>query len=399
MRRTTLLLALIAALFLILSSQMVLAQVSPAQGTVMSPLSTLGIPGVPRTPLLVFVPAEGMQPATPTGETPASVACIYGVTKKTAGCPQNGTVLPKGGAKAIALIEWGKNSTMKNDLKTFSTTFGLPAPNITEVCADGSCPSNDGTGWDIETALDVQWAHAMAPKAKLYVVEGANDLFGAEQKASQLVAKAGGGEISNSWVTSTSDEDPNEKQYDKYFKASTIVYFAASGDWGGHALYPSASPFVVSAGGSTIVRDGSGNFTGESCWGESGGGLSHYESRPGYQDVIKKLVGSHRGTPDLTAVADPASGVAVYNSTYCGGWCEVGGTSAASPILAGIVNSAGSFFKTSTAQLKKIYGEYADPTEYKNYFRDITTGNNGNQAKKGWDMCTGVGSPKSMKGE
>ncbi len=399
MRRTTLMLAMITALLLFGMTKMATAQASPAKGTVVAPLSTLGIQGVPRTPLLVFIPEEGARPDIPGGETPASIACIYGVTKKTKGCPRNGTVLPNGGAKAIAVIEWGKNSTMVNDLKTFSSTFGLPAPDVTEVCADSSCPSNDGTGWDIETALDVQWAHAMAPKAKLFVVEGANDLFGAEQKASQLVAKAGGGEISNSWVTSTSSEDPNEKQYDKYFKQQTIVYFAASGDWGGHALYPSASPFVVSAGGSTILRDGSGNFTGERCWSDSGGGLSQYESRPSYQDVIKKLVSTHRGTPDITADADPASGVAVYNGTYCGGWCLVGVTSAASPILAGIVNAGGSFLKTTKAELTKVYNEYNDPSKYKQYFRDITTGSNGNPAKKGWDMCTGVGSPKTSKGQ
>jgi len=398
MKRSILLLLLFAVVFLLVS-QLASAQVSPAKGTVVAPLSTLGLPGVPQTPLLIFIPEGGAQPSIPGGETPASIACIYGVVKKTTGCPKNGTVLPNGGTNAIALIEWGANSTMKGDLQTFSSVFGLPAPDVTEVCASGSCPSNNDTGWDVETALDVQWAHAMAPNAKLYVVESANAMFDAEQKASQLVAAAGGGEISNSWVMSTTSEPPDEQQYDKYFKANTIVYFAASGDWGGHALYPSASPFVVSAGGTTILRNGNGNFTGESCWSDSGGGLSGEEPRPSYQKVIKKLVSNHRGTPDIAADADPSSGVAVYNSTYCGGWCQVGGTSAASPILAGIVNSAGGFAQTTNAELTKVYTEYGNPTEYKKLFRDITTGNNGNPAKKGWDMCTGVGTPKGLKGE
>jgi len=398
MQRSILLLTIIATVLFLIVTPLSPAQAPAGKGSLLSPPSSLGIPGVPRTPLFIFVSEEGPQPTIPSGETPASIACIYGVTQKTPGCPQNGTVLPSGGTNAIAVIEWGKNSTMKNDLKNFSSTFGLPAPNVTEVCADSSCPSNDQSGWDVETALDVQWAHAMAPNAQLFVVEGSNDLWNAEVKAGQLVSAAGGGEISNSWVTSTSSEDPNEKQWDKYFKTPTIVYFAASGDWGGHALYPSASPFVVSAGGTTVERS-NGKFTGESCWSSSGGGLSKYEPRPSYQKVIKKIVGSHRGTPDMSAVADPYSGVAVYNSTYCGGWCVVGGTSAASPILAGIVNAAGSFMGTTKAELTKVYTEYGDKTEYKKLFRDITTGSNGNQAKKGWDMCTGVGSPKNLSGE
>lgn len=246
--------------------------------------------------------------------------------------------------------------------------------------------------------MDIQWAHAMAPYAELYVVETGVDLMAPVAKAGQLVAAAGGGEVSNSWIY-FDGEPPNEKQYDKYFQTQTVVYFAAAGDWGAWPGYPSVSPFVVSAGGTTIHRDGSGNFTGESCWSDSGGGLSSQEPRPSYQNVIKKLVGSHRGTPDLAAVADPYSGVAVYSSTACGGWCVGGGTSAASPILAGIVNVAGGFAATTNAELTKVYKEYGNPKQYRKLFRDITTGDNGDPATKGWDMCTGVGAPKNLKGE
>jgi len=397
MPRSVVFLAITAAVILTVS-QIAPAQESPARGTVVVPPSTQGLPGLPRTTLLFFIPEGGPQPLIPQGETPASIACIYGVTKKTQGCPKDGTVIPTGGSKAIAVTEWGSNSTMKSDLETFSSTFGLPAPDVTEVCTESSCPRNDGTGWDGETAMDVQWAHAMAPYAKLYVVETGTDLMAAVAKAEQLVAAAGGGEVSNSWDY-FDGEPPYEKQYDKYFQTQTVVYFAAAGDWGAWPTYPSVSPFVVSAGGTTIHRDGSGNFTGESCWSDSGGGLSSQEPRPSYQNVIKKLVGSHRGTPDLAAVADPYSGVAFYNTTYCEGWCVGGGTSAASPILAGIVNAAGGFAATTNAELTKVYKEYGNPKQYKKLFRDITTGDNGDPATKGWDMCTGVGAPKNLKGE
>jgi len=401
MRRGFVLLTIITTLLLVGISQIAGAQISPASGRIIVPPSTGTAVGLPHTNVLLFVP-EGAAPAagSPRGETPASIACIYKLTTPVPGCPINGTTaVPTGGANAIALVDWGHYPQVKSDLSTFSTQFGLPPADITEVCID-SCPDNSGTGWDLETALDVQWAHAMAPNAKIYLVESGNDLFPAAQKAGQLVAAAGGGQVSNSWVTSTSSEPPNEKQYDKYFKRSSVTFFAAAGDWGVGALYPSSSPFVISAGGTTVLRDGSGKFTGESCWSDSGGGISKQEARPAYQDGIKAIVGNFRGTPDFSADSDPGSGVAVYITPW-GGWVQVGGTSAASPMLAGIVNSANSFLASSPKELTKLYKEYADATKYKNLFRDITTGSNGpgSVAKKGWDTCTGIGSDKKYKGK
>jgi subtilase family serine protease len=377
------------------------AQVSPAAGRTIVPPSTLGIPGLPHTNVLLFVP-EDASPAgpVPRGETPASIACIYRLTSVIPGCPINGTTqLPPGGSRGVALVDYGHYPQVKSDLDKFSTQFGLPIADFQEVCID-SCPDNSGTGWDLETALDIQWAHAMAPNAKIFLVESGYDLFPAVQKAAELVAGAGGGQVSNSWVTGTSGEPPNERQYDHYFKYPGVSFFAASGDWGVGALYPSASPFVISAGGTTIKRDGSGNFAGETCWSASGGGISKQEPRPAYQDVIKDLVGNFRGTPDFSADSDPASGVAVYITPW-GGWVQVGGTSAASPILAGIVNAAGFFLNSSTAELRKLYKQYADAIKYQNHFRDIKKGSNGigSNAKAGWDTCTGIGSDKGYKGK
>jgi subtilase family serine protease len=146
-----------------------------------------------------------------------------------------------------------------------------------------------------------------------------------------------------------------------------------------------------------IGRNGQGLYTSEGCWGGSGGGPSVYEPIPSYQNVISGIVGTHRGTPDIAAVA--GTGVAIYNKTGCGGWCTVEGTSVASPLLAGITNAAGKFHASTSDELTQIYGEYAVAKTYKADFHDITTGNNGYAAKKGWDYCTGVGSPKTPKGE
>lgn len=402
MRRSVLLLAIVAAVIVVLTGLALAQEESPARGTVIAPPSTLGLSGLPRTPLYIFIPEGGPQPDIPNGETPASIACIYGVTKKTTGCPKSGTLVPTGGAKAIAVVEYGSTSTMKSDAATFSTQWGLPAPNITEICATGgTCPSNNGTGWDVETALDVEWAHAMAPNAKVYVVEFSNDPLtdGAETDAANSVAATGGGEVSNSWGYN-GGEFSSETSLDSYFVQSGVVFFASAGDSGATPQYPSVSPNVVSAGGTAILRNQqSGAYAKEVCWSGSGGGPSQYEPIPSYQSVISSIVGTHRGTPDIAAVASPSSGVAVYNTTSCGGWCIVGGTSVASPVLAGITNGAGGFAASTNAELTKVYGEYGNPTQYKKLFHDITSGNNGHPAKKGWDYCTGVGTPKSPKGE
>jgi subtilase family serine protease len=245
----------------------------------------------------------------------------------------------------------------------------------------------------------------MAPKAKIYLVELADDdsnIYDAEAKASSLVAAAGGGEVSNSWG---SYEFSGENKNDSYFKTKGIVYFAASGDGGGETVYPGASPFVVSAGGTSINRDGSGDFSGESAWGDgvkgdegAGGGPSAYEPRPSYQSIIKSIVGSHRGTPDISFDADPFTGVAIY-STPWGGWVEVGGTSVSSPSLAGIVNASDEFKTSTNAELTETYYEYGNATKYKADFRDITTGSNGFACVKGWDFCSGIGSPITHKGK
>jgi subtilase family serine protease len=395
----------IAGAVILTVSQFAPAQNSPARGTVVTPASTRGIPGLPHTQLYIFVPERGANPMIPAGETPASIACIYGVTKKTAGCPKNGTVVPTGGTNAIAVLEWGSYPAIESDANTFSSTFGLPAPNITQVCAESSCGDNSGSGWDVEEALDVEWSHAMAPNAAIYVVEfwSENDPIsgGAEQKAASLVASAGGGEVSNSW--GFNGEWSGELGDDKYLVYSGVVFFASAGDGGPPAMYPSTSPNVVSAGGTTINRDSDGNYTGQSAWGNcngaGGGGPSAYEPRPSYQNVIKGIVGSARGTPDISADANPCSGVAIYNTSYFGGWGIVGGTSVSSPVLAGITNQAGDFKASTKAELTKTYNEYGNATKYKKYFLNITSGSNGYACTKGWTYCAGIGAPLTPKGE
>jgi len=381
---------------------------APARGHVIVPASSIPVPGRPATDLLIFVPegAPFAQPGPPPGaETPASLACVYKLTKQVKGCPIDGTTeVPTGGAKAIAVVEIGSNPTLQSDLDTYSEAFGLPKTTLDIVCVGSGGCSPQG-GWSTEMVVDTQIAHAMAPKAKIYVVECAGscsnlELMSTEKKAGELVAAAGGGEVSNSWWLwgHLPYERKVELQYDKYFQHKGVVYFAAAGDTN-YARYPATSPNVVAAGGTSINRNINGYFYNESSYDSSGGGPSAYEPRPSYQDIVKKIVGSHRGTPDVSFDGNPATGIAVVDTYDYRGWVEIGGTSVSAPALAGIFNSSGHFYQSTSDELTAIYKEYGNKTEYKEWFRDITTGQNEYACVKSYDFCSGVGTPLTFKGK
>ncbi len=275
----------------------------------------------------------------------------------------------------------------------------------------------------------------MAETAHIYLVEACsnsyNDLFYAELAAGKLVKAAGGGDISNSWGGS---EFPGETSYDtNFFKAclpgdtgctngywDRIVYFASAGDNGCGAQYPSSSPWVVSAGGTTINRDmTTGNFTTQSCWSGSGGGVSSQETwgaafpvgmGPWVNFQYAQFGQTARQTPDISADADPNSGVGVYcNSCGGGPWFQVGGTSLASPLLAGAVNIAGNKLGQgphsgpTTAQYTNeqnafMYSELFTVATKSAHFYDVSTGTNSCPVTPGWDQCTGIGTPLGYSG-
>jgi len=296
-------------------------------------------------------------------ETPASLACVYKLVVQAAGCnPNTVSAVPTGGSKVIAIVDPFHAPNALADLTTFSRQFGLPAPtdatfevvyalaNGTQTTTapptgpppDPTGPPPDKTGWEIEVSIDIEWAHAMAPNAKIILVEAVSnqipDLMGAEDLASRLVAGAGGGEVSNSWG---SGEFPDEASLDSHFSTQRVVYFASTGDSPGTS-WPSVSINVVAVGGTSISRDpSSGTFVGEAAWYDAGGGPSAYIGRPAYQNGVSGVIGgTHRGVPDMSAVANPRTGVWVYNKN-AGGWIIAGGTSVASPVIAAIANNAG----------------------------------------------------------
>ena len=327
-----------------------------------------------------------------------------------------------------------------SDLAFFSSYFGLKKAKFTTIEANssfgtlggltpscsGTPPTADGTGWDVEESLDIEWAHVMAPSAHILLVEACsnsfNDLIYAEYVAGEEVASYGGGDVSNSWG---GGEFSSEVSYDPAFHATwqNVTYFASAGDSGGAIEYPATSPWVVSAGGTTINRDASGNFQSESCWSDSGGGNSAVEawqnpanfgdgmgSWTNYQYPFLGGGGYEfpfRSVPDMSFDADPASGVWVYDTDSGGTWYIVGGTSVSSPSLAGLVNSAdnrlgqapvtGGYYTTEEANL--IYSQLFSHTAYSKNFYDVTTGSNSHAAGQYYDQCTGVGSPRGLLGK
>lgn len=349
-------------------------------------------------------------------QTPASIACIYGLQFSWGGCNPNVVTLnPKGGSRAIAIVDAYDDANAFADLQAFSAQFGLApiTPTSFQVVyaplgglTPGSCSgpalqpqSAAFYGWDVEESVDIEYAHAMAPSATLYLVEAQSnydtDLYCAVSVASTLVAAAGGGEVSMSWG---GGEFSTETIVDPIFTKHKVVYFAASGDSPG-VLYPSASPNVVSVGGTSLSMNlNTGTFESENTWQEAGGGLSAFEPRPFYQDFIAGIVGPQRGLPDVSADSNLYTGVWVLDSLVLGPgtWYIVGGTSVATPITAGIVNAAHSFAESSQAELLQMY---LSPFG----FTDTTVGSCGPYmgylAKPGWDFCTGLGSPRGYFGK
>ncbi len=371
-------------------------------------------------------PEANPGPNATAAEYPASLSCIYRMGTVYAGCAptNNATYNAHGGARAIAVVIAYDNPTVLADLQYFSSFFGLPAPSFTKVYANGnghcSTPPFD-SGWALESALDTQWAHAMAPSAKIILVEACSnsyaDLMYAEQIAAQQLLPYGGGQVTNSW--SSGEFSTESTDWDWVFRANwapgkPISYIFSAGDAGLGAEYPSSSPWVVSAGGTTINRDSATlAFQSESCWAGSGGGTSLYET---YSNTFGSGTGpwtnfqyplfgeSARRTPDVSFDADPASGAWVR---YASGWYVVGGTSLSAPALAGIFNNAdnrlgvapspGGYY--TNAENNLMYAEQLTNRDYTANFYDVKTGTNGAPAATGWDSCTGVGSPRGRAGK
>ncbi|WP_165075719.1 proprotein convertase P-domain-containing protein [Paludisphaera rhizosphaerae] len=355
----------------------------------------------------VLAAGETMTPhgsSAPYGMTPAQVRHAYGFDSVTFG-----SIVGDGSGQTIAIIDAYDDpkfvsstspSFASSDLHAFDVAFGLPDPVFTKVNQTGGTSYPTGnTGWGMEIALDVEWAHAVAPGASILLVEASSssiaNLFAAVNYAK---AQPGVAAVSMSFGAS---EFSSETSYDSTFTTPSghagVTFLASTGDSGAPAGYPAYSPNVVAVGGTTLSVASDGTYVSESGWSSGGGGISKYESKPSYQSAVTQS-STKRTTPDVSLDANPSSGVAVYDSYSQGSaapWIQVGGTSASSPMWAGLVAIADqgraiagqSSMDGATQTLPALY---AAPSSV---FHDITSGSNGYSAGSGYDLVTGLGSP------
>ncbi|HEV2377353.1 MAG TPA: S53 family peptidase [Streptosporangiaceae bacterium] len=336
----------------------------------------------------------------PTGLPPGVIAKVYNLSGLS---PNSGA----GKGQVIAIVDAYRDATALADLNTFNKQYGYAQlSTCTSLAQAGPCfkayspqgtPGTNGP-WNEEESLDIEWAHAEAPAAKIVLVQ-TKDAFAASMFSGVTYAgttlKAT--EVSMSWGTSVF--------VGQTFAHPGTLYTASSGDTGHGSSYPAAFPNVIAVGGTTLGGCFPPSCPGtvhETAWSGSGGGIASFEKIPGYQSsysglvsgaaTINALTSGKRGIPDVSFDANPGTGVAIYSST-AGGWQQVGGTSVGAPNWAGILAAGASAGKTALQGGKAIYSG-----GYTANLRDITSGTNGGcgtdcTAGKGYDLVTGLGSP------
>jgi hypothetical protein len=348
--------------------------------------------------------ATGSSSPPSTAFTPAQLTSAYGINNiKLNGVTGNGagqTIAIVTADDAPALVSSSASNFASSDLAIFDKQFGLPDPPSfikMEDYENGSYPPAD-TGWSLEATLDVEWTHAVAPQAKIILLE-AHDVT-SDSLINWGVATAAG--LNGVSVVSMSfgfKELTAESEFDPVFTTpsghSGVTFVGSTGDTGEPGLYPAYSPNVLAVGGTTLNAP-SGNYTSEAAFSNGGGGISKYEAKPSYQSSVTQS-STNRTIPDVSIVGDPNSGVAVYDS-YNGGqpaWFKTAGTSVSAPLWAGLVAIANQGragaglapYDGRTGTLPKLYSLPASD------FHDITSGGNGYTAGPGYDLVTGRGTP------
>ncbi len=310
-----------------------------------------------------------------------------------------------GGGIVIGIVDAFHYAGAEADLNSFSATMGLPACTIasgcfTQINQDGGAPRAPAdSGWEIETMLDLEYAHAMAPNAKLVLVES-DDNYLDNMGIAVTTAVGLADVVSNSYGTS---EFGDETSLDYLYNVNKPLLFS-SGDAGAPSIYPCTSPYVTCVGGTTLTVNASLQRTSETGWSGSGGGCSTVEPSQGYQDANGvTLCDPWRATPDIAADGDPNTGAAVLDSGN-GGWYVVGGTSLSTPLMAGIladIDAARVSFGKA-----KFGGSYAGifldlelydafKANFPYFYYDVTSGSNGYPAGTGFDLVTGMGVSKA----
>jgi kumamolisin len=244
----------------------------------------------------------------PSGYGPSAIRSAYNLAST-------------GGSGAIAIVIAYHYPNARRDFNVFSTQYGLPTEGSSnqnsvnntrfQVVYQGTKAPSVNVGWNQEAALDIQWSHAMAPSAKIYLVEANSNSFGDLNAAIKKAAALPG--VRAVSMSFGANEFSGAVNYESNFVQPNVVFFASTGDIGGQRSWPALSPRVVAVGGTSLTN--TNGLWSESAWSGTGGGISAYFARPAYQNGVQAIVGAKRGGPDISAVADPYTGCAVYAPT------------------------------------------------------------------------------------
>lgn len=329
--------------------------------------------------------------ATVSGYGPADLQSAYKLSSSTTGA---------GGGQTVAIVDAYDDPNAEADLGAYRSYFGLSTCTTATGCfrkvsqsGTTSYPTAN-SGWGQEISLDLDMVSAICPTCHILLVEASSasntDLAASVDTAVSLGANA----ISNSYGGSESSSDVST--YDAHYNHPGVAITASSGDSGYGPQYPAASPYVTAVGGTTLTRDSSSRGFTETVWSGAGSGCSAYEPKPTWQTDPGC---ANRTIADVSADADPNTGVAVYDS-YASkgqkGWLVFGGTSVASPIIASVYALAGNAASTT-------YGSY--PYSHTSNLFDVTLGSNGScggtylcTGEIGYDGPTGNGTPNGTTG-
>jgi len=340
---------------------------------------------------IVTIGANGVTPngASPSGYNPPDLQSAYKLPSSTAGSGQT-----------VAIVDAYDDPKAEADLGVYRSQFGLAACTTANGCfrkvnqSGGTKYPRANGGWAQEISLDLDMVSATCPNCHILLVEASSSSLTNLGTAVNEAAKLGATEISNSYGGGESSSDTS---YDtSYYNHPGIAITVSSGDSGYGVQYPAASQYVTAVGGTTLNRASNTRGWSETAWSGAGSGCSAYDLQPTWQTSALSAQGSSgcskRVVADVSAVADPNTGVSVYDSySYQGmsGWLVFGGTSVASPIIASVYALAGN---TVT------YGSY--PYSHTTSLFDVTSGSNGScggsylcTAGPGYDGPTGMGTP------
>ncbi|BCJ34120.1 peptidase S8 [Actinocatenispora thailandica] len=321
--------------------------------------------------------------ATPSGYGPADLQSAYNLPSASAGSGQT-----------VAIVDAYDAPTAEQDLAVYRSQYGLPACTTANGCFR-KVDQNGGTryphkngGWAQEISLDLDMVSAVCPNCNILLVEAKTASFANLGAAVDRAATMGADVISNSYGGS----DASDANYGQYYNHPGVAITVSSGDAGYGVEYPASSHYVTAVGGTSLRQDSSSRGWSESVWSGAGSGCSSYNAALSGQSGVGTGCGN-RAVADVSAVADPNTGVAVYDSTaYQGysGWMVFGGTSVAAPVIGAVYGLAG-----NAGSIDNNY-----PYAHASSLFDVTSGSNGScstsqwcTARSGWDGPTGLGTP------